>query len=82
MANNKQTSSRIASTAGKTLGGSSASLLQKSLVESALRQADKSAQNSGKIEHKATQGLENSRSSPVTKALAHSVTSQSNNGRR
>ena len=35
--NNKQTSARVASTAGKTLGSPSASALQKSLAGSALR---------------------------------------------
>jgi hypothetical protein len=82
MANTKQTSSRVASTAGKTLGSASTSSLQKSLAGSALRQAGSGAQTSGKMEHKAARALENSRSSPVTKTLAGSVTSQSNKRRR
>ena len=48
--NSKQTSSRVASTAGKTLGSSSSSTLQKSLAGSALRQTGSRAQTGVGIE--------------------------------
>jgi len=79
--NPKQTSQRVASTAGKTLGSSSASNLQRSLAGSALRQAGNSAQTSSGMEQKASRALEGSRSSPLTKTLAGSVVSQSNRKR-
>lgn len=82
MANNsKQTSSRVASTAGKTLGNSSASALQKSLAGSALRQTGSRAQTGAGVEAKASRALDNPRSSPVTKTLAGTVVSQSNKKR-
>lgn len=79
--NSKQTSQRVASTAGKTLGSGSASALQKSLAGSALRQAGSSAQTSSGMEQKASRALEGSRSSSLTKTLAGSVVSQSNRKR-
>lgn len=79
--NNKQTSSRVASTAGKTLGSSSASAIQKSLAGSALRQAGDTAQTGAKIEQRASRALDNSKSSALTKTLAGSVISQSNRKR-
>jgi hypothetical protein len=82
MANNvKQTSTRIASLAGKTLGNSNASDLQKSLAGSTLRQAGTKAQTGPTLEQRASRALDNQRSSTVTKALAGSVVSQSNKSR-
>ena len=82
MANNtKQTSSRVATVAGKTLGAASSSGIQKSLAGSALRQAGTPAQTGAKTEDKASRALDNRTSSPVTKTLAGSVVSQSNKKR-
>ena len=82
MANNiKQTSPRVASIAGKTLGSGAASDVQKSLAGSALRQSGSGAQTGAAIEQRASRALDNSRSSSVTKALAGSVVSQSNKKR-
>lgn len=79
--NSKQTSTRVASVAGKTLQSSNASSLQKSLAGSALRQSGSSAQTGAKTEDKASRALDNPKSSPVTKTLAGSVVSQSNRRR-
>ena len=79
--NVKQTSSKVASVAGKTLGSSSASDLQKSLAGSALRQAGGPAQTGAKTEDRASRALDNPNSAQVTKTLAGSVVSQSNKGR-
>ena len=79
--NSKQTSSRVASVAGKTLGSASASGLQKSLAGSALRQAGSSAQTGARTEDRASRALDNPRSSNVTRTLAGSVVSQSNKKR-
>lgn len=79
--NSKQTSSRVASVAGKTLGSSSSSATQKSLAGSALRQAGSPAQTGAGIERAASRALDNSRSSKVTQTLAGSVVSQSNRKR-
>jgi hypothetical protein len=79
--NSKQTSSRVASVAGKTLQSNGASSLQKSLAGSALRQAGSSAQTGAKTEDRASRALDNPKSAPVTKTLAGSVVSQSNKKR-
>lgn len=79
--NSKQTSSRVASTAGKTLSSGSASAVQKSLAGSALRQAGRPAQTGSAMEQKASRALESGRSSGVTTTLAGSVVSQSNRKR-
>ena len=76
--NTKQTSSRVASLAGKTLQSGSASALQRSLAGSALRQAGTPAQTGARTEGKASGALENARSSSTTRTLAGSVVSQSN----
>lgn len=82
MANNtKLTSSRVATVAGKTLGSTSSSGIQKSLAGSALRQAGGPAQTGAKTEDKASRALDSHASSPVTKTLAGSVVSQSNKRR-
>jgi len=79
--NPKQTSSRVASVAGKTLQSNGASAIQKSLAGSALRQAGSPAQTGAKTEDKASRALDSSKSSPLTKTLAGSVVSQSNRRR-
>jgi hypothetical protein len=79
--NTKQTSSRVASLAGKTLQSGSASALQRSLAGSALRQAGTPAQTGARTEGKASGALENARSSSTTRTLAGSVVSQSNHKR-
>lgn len=81
MANTKQTSTRVASVAGKTLQSNGASSLQKSLAGSALRQAGTSAQTGARTEDKASRALDNPKSSTVTRTLAGSVVSQSNRRR-
>lgn len=80
-ANSKQTSSRVASLAGKTLQSGGASTLQRSLAGSALRQAGTPAQTGARTESKASTALDNSRSSSTTRTLAGSVVSQSNKQR-
>lgn len=79
--NSKQTSSRVATVAGKTLASGSSSTIQKSLAGSALRQAGSPAQTGAKTEDKASRALDSRKSSPVTKTLAASVVSQSNKQR-
>lgn len=79
--NTKQTSSRVASLAGKTLQSGSASALQRSLAGSALRQAGTPAQTGARTEGKASGALDNARSSSTTRTLAGSVVSQSNHKR-
>lgn len=79
--NSKQTSPQVASVAGKALGSSSSSAVQKSLAGSALRQAGSSAQTGAQTENRASRALDNPNSAPVTKTLAGSVVSQSNRRR-
>lgn len=79
--NSKQTSTRVASVAGKTLQSSGANSLQKSLAGSALRQAGSTAQTGARTEDKASRALDNPKSAPVTQTLAGSVVSQSNRKR-
>lgn len=81
MANTKQTSHRVASTAARTLSNPSASALQKSLAGSALRQSGSKAQTGARMEAKASQALTNPRSAAVTKVLGASLVSQSNRKR-
>lgn len=76
--NTKQTSSQVASLAGKTLQNAGASTVQRSLAGSALRQSGTPAQTGTKMEAKASDALDNPRSSSTTKTLAGSVVSQSN----
>lgn len=79
--NSKQTSPRVASVAGKALGSSSSSTVQKSLAGSALRQAGSSAQTGAQTEGRASRALDNPNSAPLTKTLAGSLVSQSNKQR-
>lgn len=79
--NPKQTSPRVASTAGRTLQSQSASAIQKSLAGSALRQAGSSAQTGTKTEDKASRALDSAKSSALTRTLAGSVVSQANKRR-
>lgn len=79
--NSKQTSSRVASVAGKTLQSSTASGLQKSLAGSALRQAGRSAQTGAQTESRASRALDNPKSPPLTRTLAGTVVAQANKKR-
>ncbi|KAB2904046.1 MAG: hypothetical protein F9K35_02715 [Burkholderiaceae bacterium] len=79
--NTKQTSSQVASLAGKTLQSTGASAVQRALAGSALRQSGTAAQTGAKMEAKASGALDNPRSSSTTKTLAGSVVSQSNRKR-
>ena len=79
--NSKQTSPNVATVAGKTLGSSSSSTVQKSLAGSALRQAGSPAQTGAQTEGRASRALDNPKSAPVTKTLAGSVVSQANRRR-
>lgn len=79
--NTKQTSSQVASLAGKTLQSGSSSGIERSLAGSALRQAGTAAQTCAKMEGRASGALDNARSSATTKTLAGSVVSQSNRKR-
>jgi hypothetical protein len=79
--NTKQTSSQVASLAGKILQSAGASTVQRSLAGSALRQSGTPAQTGTKMEAKASDALDNPRSSSTTKTLAGSVVSQSNRKR-
>lgn len=79
--NTKQTSSTVASLAGKTLQSESASTIQRSLAGSALRQSGSPAQTGARTESKASGALDNPRSAATTKTLAGSVVSQSNRSR-
>jgi hypothetical protein len=74
----KQRSPRVASVAGKTLGSSSRSTIQKTLAGSAPRQAGRRAQTGAKTEDKASRALDDPNSATVTKTLADSVVSQPN----
>lgn len=56
--NSKQTSTRVATVAGKTLGSGSSSAIQKTLAGSALRQAGSPAQTGAKTEDKASRALD------------------------
>lgn len=79
--NSKQTSSRVATVAGKTLGSSTASTIQKTLAGSALRQAGNPAQTGARTEDQASRALDSQKSSAVTKTLTGSVVAQSNKKR-
>lgn len=79
--NTKQTSSQVASLAGKTLQSGSASAVQRSLAGSALRQAGSPAQTGARTESKASGALTSAKSSATTKTLAGSVVAQSNRKR-
>jgi hypothetical protein len=81
MANTKQTSHRVATTAAKTLSNPSSSARQKSLAGSALRQFGTKAQTSAQMEPKASHALASSHSAARTKTLGGSVVSQSNRKR-
>jgi hypothetical protein len=81
MANTKQTSPRVASTAARALSNPSSSAVQKSLAGSALRQAGTSAQTGARMEAKASHALTNPRSAALTKELGASLVSQSNRKR-
>ena len=77
----KQTSPSVASSAGKALGSSSSSALQKSLTGPALRQSGTRVQTGASTEAKAGKALDNPHSASLTRTLAGSVASQSNKKR-
>ena len=77
MANNKQSGSKAASLASKTLTNPHASALQKSLAGSVLSQSGTGKQTSKTIETKSSGALRNGQASSVTKSLAGSAVSQS-----
>lgn len=81
MANTKQTSSRVASTAGRSLSNGSASPLQRSLAASALAQSGTGKQTGKAMETKASQAVRSGTTSATTKTLAASLVSQSNKKR-
>lgn len=73
----KSTGGKVASSAGRTLGSSNASALQKSLAGSALAQSGTNKTTSKPMEAKASAALQNGNSAAATKALAGSLVSQS-----
>lgn len=73
----KVTGSKVASLAGRTLGNSNGSKIQKSLAGSALAQTGNAKTTSKAIETQASAALQRSTSSATTKSLAGSVVSQS-----
>ncbi len=78
MANSKSTGNKVSTLAGKTLGNSNASQVQKSLAGSALAQSGTTKTTSKNVEAKAANALKNGNSSATTRSLAGSVVSQSN----
>ncbi|RJX30875.1 MAG: hypothetical protein C4516_09030 [Oxalobacter sp.] len=74
---NKSTGKKVSSTAGRVLGSSSASQLQRSLAGSALAQSGTSKVTSKSMETKASGALQSPKASSTTKALAGSLVSQS-----
>jgi hypothetical protein len=78
MANNKQTSSRVATTASKALSSSTSSPLQKSLAASALAQSGSNKQTGKAMETKASQAAQSKSTNSTTKTIAGSLLSQSN----
>lgn len=79
--NTKQTSSSVASLAGKTLQSGGASQIQKQLAGSALAQAHSGKQTGAAIEATASKALRSGSASATTQKLAGSVVSQSNRKR-
>lgn len=77
----KQTSSKVASKAAKTLQDKSASNISKSLAASALSQSAKGKRTGAGMEDKASKVLSSDKYSDATKELAASVLLQSNKER-
>ena len=73
----KGTGGKISSAAGRILGNSSASALQRSLAGSALAQAGTQKVTGKDMEAKASAALKNPNSATTTKSLAGSLVSQS-----
>jgi hypothetical protein len=73
----KSTGIKVASSAGRALGSSGSSAIQRSLAGSALAQAGTSKVTSKAVETKASAALKSGASSTLTKQLAASVVSQS-----
>jgi hypothetical protein len=78
---NKSTGKKVASTAGRVLGSSSGSLLQRSLAASALAQTGGSKTTGKAMEAKASGALQSPKTNSTTKALAGSLVSQSKKSR-
>ena len=78
MANSKQTSGRVATTASKSLSSSTSSPLQRSLAGSALAQSGTGKHTSKAMETKASQAMQSGSTNATTKTLAGSVVAQSN----
>lgn len=79
--NSKQTSSSMASLAGKTLRSGGSSQAAKTLAGSALAQAGSARQTGAAVEATASKALRSPNSSATTRSLAGSVVSQSNRKR-
>ncbi|WP_343725883.1 hypothetical protein [Herbaspirillum huttiense] len=78
---NKVTGAKVASTAGRTLGSTNSSVVQRSLAGSALAQTGTSKTTGKAMETTASNALNNPRSSSTTKTLAGSLISQSKKSR-
>lgn len=78
---NKSTGSKVGSAAGRVLGNSNASALQRSLAASALAQTGTSKTTGKAMETKASSALQSSKTNATTKALAGSLVSQSRKSR-
>lgn len=79
--NNKKTSDKVASLAGKILNDPNASQIQKVLAGSVLSQVNPKHQTGAKLEDVAADVLNSSKYNDITKSLAGSVLSQSNKNR-
>lgn len=79
--NTKQTSSKVASLAAKTLSSDNSSAIAKSLAASLVSQAGTNKQTGAKLEGVASHVLKSDKYSSETKTLAASVVSQSNKER-
>lgn len=79
--NSKQTSSSMASLAGKTLRSGNSSQAAKTIAGSALAQASSARQTGAAVEAAASKALRSANTSSTTRSLAGSVVSQSNRKR-
>lgn len=79
--NTKQSSTKMAALASKTLRDANASAIAKSLAASTLAQANTGKQTGTAMEAKAGRVLQSDKYSDDTKALAGTVVSQANKAR-
>ena len=79
--NNKRSSTKLASEAGKILNDKNASKIQRSLAAGVLSQRDPNKQTGAVMEDKASRILQSDKYSDLTKSLAASLLSQSNKSR-